>query len=248
MMSGLNKKEMNLEEKIKNRLTKYLGFDYREIINENIDYAYIFGGAIRDSIANKKINDIDILCLPNSKQKIIKIIKKNGYIQTDLVSKDTIEMYSKLRTIFEPFNYIKIIDNELRIIQLITPTSNLSNMESDVIRNFHNILGQVDMSNCAVHFSNAFGLRESYLGAINHCKHNVFEVLDTKMKTDRFELRYQKFINRGWEELNEDNMKNIIRSDKLHNIIDDANKTKYFLPTHGIQKKVKAFDDLDLLF
>jgi hypothetical protein len=240
---------MNLEEKIKNRLTKYLGFDYSEIINDNIDYAYIFGGAIRDSIANKKINDIDILCLPNSKQKIIKIIKKHGYIQTDLVSKDTIEMYSKLRTIFEPFNYIKIIDNELRTIQLITPTIKYSaNMESVLISNFHFLLGQVDMSNCAVHFSNAFGLRESYLGAINHCKHNVFEVLDTKMKTDRFELRYQKFINRGWEELNEDNMKNIIRSDKLHNIIDDANKTKYFLPTHGIQKKVKAFDDLDLLF
>lgn len=239
---------MNLEDKIKQRLTNYLGFNYDEIINEKIDYAYIFGGAIRDIIAGHKINDIDILCLPESKRKVIDVIKKNGYIQTDLISKDTLEMYSKVRNIFEPFNYIKIIDNELRTIQLITPTTKYaSNEESDIITNFHYILGQVDMSNCAVHFSHFFGLRESYLGAVNHCKHHVFEILDTKMKTDRFELRYRKFINRGWQELNDKNRKNIIRSDKINNIIDES-KTKYFLPTSGTQKIKKFDDDLNLLF
>ena len=239
---------MNIEDKIKQRLTNYLGFNYDEIINEKIDYAYIFGGAIRDIIAGHKINDIDILCLPESKRKVIDVIKKNGYIQTDLISKDTLEMYSKVRNIFEPFNYIKIIDNELRIIQLITPTTKYaSNEESDIITNFHYILGQVDMSNCAVHFSHFFGLRESYLGAVNHCKHHIFEILDTKMKTERFELRYRKFINRGWQELNDENRKNIIRSDKINNIIDES-KTKYFLPTSGTQKIKKFDDDLNLLF
>jgi len=239
---------MNIEDKIKQRLTNYLGFNYDEIINEKIDYAYIFGGAIRDIIAGHKINDIDILCLPESKRKVIDVIKKNGYIQTDLISKDTLEMYSKVRNIFEPFNYIKIIDNELRTIQLITPTTKYaSNEESDIITNFHYILGQVDMSNCAVHFSHFFGLRESYLGAVNHCKHHIFEILDTKMKTERFELRYRKFINRGWQELNDENRKNIIRSDKINNIIDES-KTKYFLPTSGTQKIKKFDDDLNLLF
>ena len=238
---------MNIEDKIQKRLTKYLGFDYNEIINNNIDYAYIFGGAIRDIIADKDINDIDILCLPESKRKLIVVLKENGYIQTDLISKDTLLLYSKIDAVFEPFNYIKIIDNELRTIQLITPISNSYKLESNLISNFHYMLGQVDMSNCAVHFSDAFGLRESYLGAVDHCKHNVFEVLETKMKTDRFELRYNKFIERGWSELNDDNKKNLIRSDKLHDIM-GVNKTKYYLPTHGSQKKSKNDFDLSDLF
>ena len=240
---------MNIEEKIKYKLTEYLGFNYNEIINDDIDYAYIYGGAIRDIIANKEINDIDILCLPKSKSKIIKIIEQHGYKYLDVIKKDINILYSKINIIIEPVNYIKIINNKIKVIQLIVPVYNKmmghNNNEQDIINNFHYILGQVDMSNCAVHFSNSFGLRESYLGAINHCKHHVFEILDTKMKTNRFELRYKKFINRGWTELTDNNNKNLIRSNKLDNIINsNINKTKYYLPIHSHQKKLDNNDNI----
>jgi len=239
---------MNLEDKIKKRLTNYLGFDYTKLINEKIDYAYVFGGAIRDIIAGFKINDIDLLCLPESKHKVRDVLIKNGYKKIDLIGKDIMHMYSKSHLVFEPFNYIKIINNELRLVQIIVPTNNTSDgYETGLITNFHRVLGEVDMSNCAVHFSHNYGLRESYLGAVNHCKHHVFEILNTRMKTDRFEIRYNKFINRGWSKLDDKNSKQFNRAKKLENILGVA-KTKYYLPPGIIQKVIKSYGDIDSFF
>lgn len=40
--------------------------------------AFIYGGAIRDSLAGVPINDIDIVCTPKSKKKLVKKLNKNS--------------------------------------------------------------------------------------------------------------------------------------------------------------------------
>ena len=70
-----------MEKKIKEKLTEYLGFDIDDMLyHKDIDVAHIFGGAIRDIISDRKINDIDILTLKNSFNNITILLEKNGYI------------------------------------------------------------------------------------------------------------------------------------------------------------------------
>jgi len=230
-----------LEKKIEDKLSEYIGFDIKEIINNDIDMAHVFGGAIRDIIADKEIHDVDILCMWESMRKLEPILIKNGYkIHKSLTSTDIQSMYSSVHVVVEPKTFIKIIDDEIRIIQLIrpglskmrkTPGFNFQNTQES-ISNFYYVLGQVDMSHCAVHYSHTFGLKESYYGAVNHCKIHVYDVLDTEMRTDRFHIRQLKFRERGWKEIKDIEKSQFERMMKLGNLIND-DEPNYYLPTPG---------------
>jgi hypothetical protein len=105
------------------------------------------------------------------------------------------------------------------------------------------LLGQVDLSNCAVHYSYKFGLKESYLGAVNHCINGFFEeIKNTEMNTENTEQRIEKFINRGWINLKDPNnnkiiQKQILRIQKLNKIL-LLNKNKYYMPSAFFHKPI----------
>jgi len=234
---------MYLEKRIELKLSEYVGFDIKEIINERIDMTHVFGGAVRDILAEKKIHDVDILCMFESMRKIIPILEKNGYmIHSSLSCADIQSMYSTIHVIIEPKTFIKVVDGEIRIIQLIRPGNTKLDQrrnyriedKSNAIRNFHYILGQVDMSNCAVHYSYEYNLKESVHGAVNDCLSGHFDVLETEMKTDRFHSRKEKFISRGWVEKKNLDKKQFERTQKIKKLINGDTKN-YFMPTPGVE-------------
>ena len=246
---------MNLEEKIEKKLSEYVGFDIKEIINKDIDMLHIFGGAIRDIIANKKIHDVDILCMYESMRKVIPILEKNGYkLHSSLTSADIQSMYSSVHVIIEPKTFIKVIDNEIKIIQLIRPgQTKLDNYRNyrikdkeKAIKNFYYILGQVDMSNCAVHYSYEYGLKESVYGAVQDCLSGCFVELNTEMRTDRTYSRKEKFINRGWVEKKNLDKKQQERIFKISKLINLKSK-QYFMPPPGPDVNI-IDDELENLF
>ena len=243
-----------LEKKIEKEISEYIGFNINKIINDDIDVCHIFGGAIRDIIADKKIHDIDILCLFESMRLLEDVLIQEGYkLHKSLTSADIQSMYSEIHVVIEPKTYIKIIDEEIRIIQLIRPGNSKMHRQNYLkkeaqasITNLYYLLGQVDMSNCAVHYSKQFGLRESYYGAVKHCKLGVYEVLETEMKSSRFHMRVSKFRERGWKNLSVITPEQLIRMKKIKFLIDE-DKTNYYLPTPGplIKKYENEIRDLD---
>jgi len=91
---------MNLNDlkiKISERISDYLEFNTEEIFDQG-DYIAIFGGAVRDSIADMDINDVDIICMSKSAKNLAKyIIEKHDYKQYDLYNKDG-KMFGRDRT------------------------------------------------------------------------------------------------------------------------------------------------------
>lgn len=116
---------------IKEKLDDYLEFDSSKLfIDESVR---IFGGAIRDIIAEQEINDIDILLGLNPKRvigtgehniqfnrysEIEKVLLEEGYIHhSSLGGREITSMYNMLLVIHEPKTWIK----GKKIIQLIRP-------------------------------------------------------------------------------------------------------------------------------
>ena len=96
--------------KIKNRITHYLGFEVDELLNQG-DFVTIFGGAVRDSIADMDINDIDVLCLWESMRKCEILLEQKGYIlDISAYTKDFDKLYHGIRVVHEPRSWIKIVD------------------------------------------------------------------------------------------------------------------------------------------
>jgi tRNA nucleotidyltransferase/poly(A) polymerase len=64
---------------IKKSLSDYLEFDSDELFRSKFNLIRIFGGAIRDIIAEQPIHDIDILCGSKALKYIEMILEQNGY-------------------------------------------------------------------------------------------------------------------------------------------------------------------------
>ena len=208
--------------KISEKLSSYIGFDIKLIINERNDYATVFGGAIRDIIANMKINDIDILCLPKSSVSVEKTLKEQGYIwNEDICMKMVYSMYSNIHCIQEPHTWIK---ND-KVIQVIRPS--IRNEYNPIGYDFDRLLAQVDISCCGVNYSFK-GLNESVEDAIKHCEHKIFYGMKSNemYHRDRFIQRVCKLEERGWkfsEYMSKDELKKIeniiIREKKITRIL-----------------------------
>lgn len=119
--------------KVKSSISNYLGFDVDDLFLKkyskfggDVDDAYIFGGSIRDSIADVPIYDVDILGRAESLNKIARfLINEHGFVlQEDYIKKSSNDIYSN-GLIFEPHTYIKVIgnNNKLVIVQLIKPSN-----------------------------------------------------------------------------------------------------------------------------
>jgi hypothetical protein len=112
---------MNLEElkdKVVKNISEYLEFDVNEIF-ELSNYIAIYGGAVRDSIAEMEINDVDILCMPNSAIDLSKYINEKDYKKVELYDQDTLNMYKGIRIISEPLTFL---NKNRKVIQIIKPS------------------------------------------------------------------------------------------------------------------------------
>lgn len=247
-----------MTNKIKSKLDEYLEFD-SSLIFKSDDFEKIrvkrliriFGGAIRDIIADMPINDIDILSGAQSIKPLESILKRNGYHYVDsLTPKDLSSIYHDIKVINEPHTWIK----GTKIVQIIRPvnsyfTEHRQNTPSEIYEaGFINLIQNVDMSCCGVSYDGEF-IYENYSNAISHCINRVFEVNKKAImySSNRFLHRKYKLEDRGWKELSD---KSDFRNLKLDSILNsdkfeyrkESDKNKYFEKGEKVINFSKIFD------
>ena len=215
----IKSQNVNYFTKCKDSLSKYLEFDI-QLIFDKCDYAFPFGGCLRDTIAEQTINDVDILCLSKSYMSLHQILKTFGYVEVneyinnphsnkDVVHKlvlnqsDISTFYKDLHYIFEPITLFK---ND-KIVQLIRPslykTVNFSSVDdNELIEHFYKILKNVDLSCCALYL-NSNGLFETQTGIIETCINKEFTINKEALMYNpkRIQSRIEKMEKRGWRNL-----------------------------------------------
>jgi hypothetical protein len=249
---------------IKEKLSDYIEFDSDKIFKNHGDIIRIFGGAIRDIIANQPIRDVDILIGSRSLDRMEELLDMEGYFYMEgLTPKDLSECYSKIQIINEPRTWVK----GSKIIQLIKPatdnrklftpeqrTKNHSIYESYYKASFANLISNVDISCCGVSYDGR-NLYENFPYAITHCHNLIFKVntLAMMFNKDRISLRVEKLTNRGWSKFDDD--KTIERDVKINSLIsEDISNIPYIIeytPKYPSKFEMDpndfSFDDYDFI-
>ena len=136
-----------MDDRIKQKLSEYLEFDSDKLFKNKYNLIRVFGGAIRDIIADLPINDVDILCGSKAFKFVEFILENNGYTYFDsLNGKNLQEMYKDIHVINEPHTWIK----GTKIVQVIRPTNISSNLTYE--ESFNNLIANVDLSCCGVSY------------------------------------------------------------------------------------------------
>jgi hypothetical protein len=177
-----------MNKNIKEKLDEYLEFDSGYLFRD--EYTKIFGGSIRDIIANQKINDIDLLCDTHSMWYIEELLQKNGYTFLEKFNNKEIQIiYKSIRVISEPHTWIK---ND-KIVQLIRPIQ-----QQNIITVINDLISNVDLTCCSLSYNGE--LKEHLPNAILHASCKVFSINENaKMITDRLYKRIDKLERRGWK-------------------------------------------------
>ena len=187
------------EDNIRKSISEYLEFDSDELFRGKFNLIRIFGGAIRDIIAEQPIHDIDILCGSKSIKFVESILQNNGYQYIEMLNgKDLQEMYSEIHVINEPKTWIK----GKKIVQLIRPSVGFADSPEAYKIGFTDLIANVDLSCCGVSYDGET-LHEDYPNALLHCQSKVFSVnKKAKMYSHkRISHRIHKLTDRGWEEI-----------------------------------------------
>lgn len=183
-----------LTKVIQKSLKEYLGEEPAELIFLPNTDPVIFGGAIRDTIAGQKIQDVDVLCGPESFAVIGAKLIENKYTCKPLDQTD----YN--RRLFGLVRFVKG-ESTIDLIRLrmnditddpITPIS----VKHAVIR----MLQNVDIRACGVGYSTRSGLLEFIEGAVNDCLvQQIVEQPDAALHLPgRVVDRIKKLQERGW--------------------------------------------------
>lgn len=186
-----------MDDRIKQKLSEYLEFDSDKLFKNKYNLIRVFGGAIRDIIADLPINDVDILCGSKAFKFVEFILENNGYTYFDsLNGKNLQEMYKDIHVINEPHTWIK----GTKIVQVIRPTNISSNLTYE--ESFNNLITNVDLSCCGVSYDGQ--LHEDFKNAIIHCQSKVYSVNHYALmySENRAMHRRVKLQGRGWEEVN----------------------------------------------
>lgn len=230
---------------IKKHLDHYLEFDSNLLFDKRrIDFVSIFGGAIRDIVANDQntINDIDIIGLPLSLHWVATVLEENGYKKMNLVKPDLHTIYKKISFIFEPITFM---NNNHKIVQLIKPhNTNVQNRppnEFQLIRqNYYSLLTNVDLTSSGL-FYDGEELYESIKFAYTHCKSKIYEKIDYAMMYDsnRTHRRAGNLKwNKGWTEYKDDVLLN--RAIKINHLKGETPKyIDYYI------EKMKVFEAME---
>jgi hypothetical protein len=233
-----------MDTKIKNELDKYLEFDSSQLFIPK-EYLVAFGGSLRDIISGNKINDIDILCLGKSMERAIKVIENEGYVFTDLFSRDILNMYDDIHVIFEPKTYMNARGKK---IQFIRPSMNEKcsyNSKSAIFEfsafSYFELLKNVDLSCCGL-FWDGETLYESYIGSVKHCMEKKFLVLEDNLmyNSNRIDDRKRKMFEKGFDEILLRNLTSIKKERmlKLNDILSENNNMDDYKEKMGYDAKI----------
>jgi hypothetical protein len=220
-INGLINDTLEIDTKVKEKLDEYLEFDSDELF-DNGDLIRIFGGAIRDSIADQPINDVDILVGSSSYIRLKKFIELKGYkFVPDFVSMDISAIYNDIAIINEPHTYMKG-DKKIQFIRPVVGSS-LTKDVSDLEfykEGFKRLISEVDLSCCGVSYD-GLNVNEDYKDAILHCKNKVFIAdKDTAMyHHKRVKNRIAKMISRGWSQIKKEDAVKYRRKFKIEELI-----------------------------
>ena len=241
-------------QKIKENLDKYLGFNSNELFID--DMVRVFGGAIRDSIADMPIKDIDILCGPNSCRRLEYILQNKGYkyLPSVLSSYEIGQVYTIKGVINEPKTFFKGDS----MVQLIRPVSStigkITTLDKVIVDKFKaqylkeafiDLIANVDISACGVSYDGEH-LYENYPGAVLHSKSKIFSVNErAKMYIERRIIhRTGKLIERGWQELS--NSKSDQRDLKINQLL--TNLDFYYVKEYEVYSEKSLLDAYDYPF
>lgn len=235
---------------IKKRIDEYLGFDSDKLLrpkNVVVDgiarpvekfrqavgkpLIRVFGGAVRDTIAGQKINDLDVLVGSKMLHTAEVVLHLNGFVYMEnLTGKDLGAMYKELHIIDEPRTWMN--PRNMSIVQLIRPAGiNSENPVASVVQN-------VDISCCGVSWD-GYDLYENFPNAVMHCQTMHFQVNQkARMRTQRTEARASKLMERGWERLKGEDT---IRDLKINALL-DAPVIK-FVPEYG-KEPIQTIDEI----
>lgn len=194
----MEKKLLHQLPNIKAHLDDYLEFDSALLFKA--DFVTIFGGAIRDIVANQSdnINDIDILVLPKSNRYVCELLVNNGYKKYDLIKPNLVSIYKEIRYIFEPLTFI---NSNGKIVQLIRPTihrgPDIEHMKID----YYKLLLNVDLTSSGL-FYDGEDLYESVENSYILTKNRVTYKIPTAFMYDenRTYLRKRKLVDNGWDD------------------------------------------------
>jgi len=241
--------DIELTEKVKKTISDYIEFDIEEIFEQG-DYISIYGGAVRDSLADMDIHDVDILCMPKSAINLLNFLQeKYDYEFLDLYDQDKLNMYEGLSIINQPWT---LMNNNKKIIQIIRPSKGYNDSF------YYNLLKNVDISCCGIFLDkndNKILLRESCKNGIINCLSKTFTLnkwseLYTSNRTPR---REHKLISRGW--LNLDNpwdKKTLIQKERSMKILKLEFNPKYdykiWTEEEYLLRERSKYDDDDLPF
>lgn len=215
-----NLRIQTLNETIHDKLTQYLTFNVNQIFNVS-EYAYIFGGSVRDIIAKQNINDIDILYFNNSNINNLaklhnlliandyKILSSNennsqynGYYSQYNISDNTNNTVDiSVRTYFKSYRKVQLIETPYLLDESIYNKESQENQ----IKNIEYVLTQVDLSSSGVYFyNNEFA--ESISGAYTDCTKKQFRLMpqNAMYHPNTIQYRITKMEQRGWVCLNKE--------------------------------------------
>ena len=199
-----------LQDKVEKRISDYIEFDVNEIFFQG-DYITIYGGAIRDSIAELEIHDIDVLCMPESAGKLFNFLEKKGYEPLDLYDVDALALYESISLIAEPWT---LMNKNRKIIQIIRPRwrgqigNNKTNMQtshqSDYEIAHYSLIKNVDLSCCGLLLevkNDKLVLKEACKNAIVDCltKSYTTNNWSSLYERNRTMIRQHKLSKSGWQ-------------------------------------------------
>jgi len=188
--------------KVQKSLSDYLGVEIDDFLYGSD--AAIFGGAVRDSLANLEIHDVDVMALPRSARIIYDRLLACGFVQLPGPDFDIAAMYLGLQIINQPWTFKR----NNAIVQIIRPRKKFKN-DSEAVSALISIMSNVDLSCCGLAYINnplfSDKLLESQINAIDHCKQKIFYVLHDNVmyQRDRIHNRIAKLEERGWKKMNE---------------------------------------------
>jgi len=247
---------------IKKELDDYLEFDSNKLF-KHTDLIRVFGGAIRDIIAEQPIHDVDILVGSRSLTILETLLNIEGYHHmTSLCPKDLQGCYTNIRVINEPHTWVK----GSKVIQLIGPatgsprmfSSDQKNKQHSVLESYYKasftkLISNVDLSCCGVSYDGK-NLYENFPSAILHCKNKVFKVNEGALmyNPDRIIHRtYKMAQERGWTQFDDDDKVmnrdikiNLLINEDMSNIAYVAEYKTQYPKFFEIEESDFNFDDL----
>lgn len=204
--------DRSLQKIVIDRINNYIEFDSSILFKRKNGLVAIFGGAIRDSIANKEIHDIDILIGSDSYNFVSNKLMENGYeYLEDLCMRDIYSMYKDISFINEPHTYIK----GNKKIQLIRPSAiKKSNSYSE---NFEYLLRNVDIRCCGLSYDGDT-INENIKGALSDCQRGIIFTIEENIMNqfNRTIRRVDKLGKRGWSHLRNEKEVRLFKINELN--------------------------------